>query len=84
MEVRYVEWVDSSGGSGWEPVNDVAAYRPFVISTVGFVISEDEDHVGVIQSYDERLPSMGKAHADHWIMIPKSAVRKMLTLRKAR
>ena len=80
MEIRYVEWVDSMGSSGWQPLPDVGKTRPMTVKTAGFVVSEDEDHVTIIQSFDERRD--GIAHGDNYICIPKFAIKHSRTLRK--
>lgn len=79
MEMRCVEWLDSSGGSGWEELNDIRRYRPLRIFTVGFVLDEGDSHVTLLQSYDER--SDGKPHGDHHITIPKFAIVKSRKVR---
>lgn len=77
-EVRYIEWVDSMGGSGWEPLEEMSTYKPMAIKTAGFVVAEGEDFVTVLQSYDER--DKGRPHADNVISIPKVAITSMRTL----
>ena len=78
MEVRIITWLDSLGGVSWEPLEDIRAYRPLEIHTAGFVIDESDEHVTILQSYDER--ANGKPHGDHVICIPKFAIREMRTL----
>ncbi|MPZ70254.1 MAG: hypothetical protein GEU71_12110 [Actinobacteria bacterium] len=82
LEVRYVEWVDSCGSSGWEPLDEARKTRPLSIHTVGYVLGEDADYVTIIQSYDER--QNGQPHGDHHISIPKVAVKTARTISKAR
>lgn len=80
MEIRHVTWVDSMGGHGWEPVEEVKKTIPMTIQTAGFVVDETETHVTILQSYDERTD--GRPHGDNYISIPKFAITHSRTLRK--
>ena len=78
MEVRFVEWIDSMGGSNWTPLEDVRTTRPMHIYTAGFVADEDDDYVTILQSFDERKD--GRPHGDNYICIPKFAIKSSRTL----
>lgn len=78
MEVRYIEWIDSMGGSGWEPLEETRKLRPMKAMTVGFVVEEGDDFVTILQSFDER--ENGRHYGDNHICIPKFAITKSLRL----
>lgn len=80
MEIRYIEWRDSLGGHGWEPLEEVRKYRPMLCKTAGFVAHEDDNCVTIVQSYDERTE--GRPYGDNVISIPKFAIVKSKTVRK--
>ena len=78
-EIRLIEWLDSMGDHGWEPVErQVKELRPMHIYTAGFVLDEGEDYLTVVQSYDER--ASGQPHCDNVISIPKVAVLSSRTI----
>ena len=79
-EVRLVEWIDSSGASGWQPIEDAALVEPDPCMSVGFVIGETPDHLTLLQSVTNR--KSGKNHADHVLTIPKCSIIRMVVLRK--
>lgn len=73
MEVRYIRWIDSNGGEGWTNLSRLRTHRPCVIHSVGFVMSEDEEHVSLLQSFDVK-DDPAQVNGDNWIAIPKVAV----------
>lgn len=79
MEVRYVRWVDSNGGEGWHSLDRLRAYKPCVIHSVGFVLSEDAEHVSLLQSFDVK-DEPANTNGDNWISIPKVAVLDMQSI----
>lgn len=74
-EIRIVRWEDAcGGGDGWRPIEEMAGVRPSMITTVGFVLSESDTHVTLVQSMTD-VDDDGDQRADHVIAIPKSAIR---------
>ena len=80
MEIRYVEWVDSTGGNRWEPLGDVVKERPHQVRTVGFVVAEGDDYVTLAAGHDQQ-PAY--ENVDLYLVIPKLAILKSETLRPA-
>ena len=81
-KVCLVEWIDSSGSSGWQLLEDAAAIEPDRCTSVGFVIAETTDRLTLLQSLTNRKGTKVKDHGDHVLTIPKSAIRKTVVLRK--
>ncbi len=50
MDFEQVLWVDSSGGSGWEPKEAYECYGSLACRSAGFVANEDEDTVTLVLS----------------------------------
>ena len=72
MRTIYVEWIDSSHGSGWTPTEEAikgAAY--FSCITVGFVLVEDDKHLTVTQTHTD-----DNKQVDGVLSIPKVAITK--------
>ena len=80
-EIRYIEWVDSSAGTGWHPNSSLEAEEPLKIATVGFVLKENGSHVVIVQSFDNQEGD--SQHANNFLSVPKIAITKSKTLRKA-
>ncbi len=83
MEIRYVEWVDSAGISRWQDLATLRKSRPSKCMSVGFVLDEGDDFVNLVQSLDPPLHGDDSDNGDNTICIPKVAITKMTTLRKA-
>ena len=80
-EVRIIEWVDSTGGGGWQSLRDWENEKPHRIQTVGWVLRENLSEVAIVQSIDEldRTEPFG----DHLIVIPRFAIYSERTLLNA-
>lgn len=82
-EIRLVHWIDAvhTMGQGWvDP--DEPEFADFGISVarcVGFVVRENSDEVVLAQSVDDK-----HGRIDACMAIPKVAITKTTTLRKAR
>lgn len=79
MEIRYVEWVDSSGRGHWHAMKEARDLVPDRCTTVGFVLTESDDYLTLIQSFTNRKEEDDN-QADNAISIPKVAITKMETL----
>ena len=71
-EVRYVEWLDSTGLSRWNSLEEASKLVPDPCRTVGFVLKETATEVIIIQSFTERLGN--EQSADNCICIPRFAI----------
>ena len=75
--VLMVWWVDSHGprDAGWMPheVVDELSRETTLVVTSGFLRAETEDDITLMFSYDMN-------NVDGWVTIPKSAIKKRLTL----
>lgn len=82
-EIRYVEWVDSAGSHRWTDTAELRKFRPSRCKSVGFVIDEADDYVHLVQSLDPPMDANDSDNGDNTICIPKVAITKSVTLRKA-
>lgn len=78
-EIRYIEWVDSAQQSGWHHDDAFDDHGVAGCRSVGFVMRETDDEVLLGQSQDYRHGNWSDV-----IAIPKVAITKSTTLRKAR
>lgn len=78
-EIRFVEWVDSTAETGWQLEKDREPLVPSGCRTVGFVLAENDQVVELAQSMDT-----SHGNVDAILGIPKVAITKSVTLRKAR
>ena len=77
-----MEWVDSSSIHGWQPYKEQRTLEPDRCCTAGFVIKETDDYVTLVLSHTNRKDSDDES-ANGSIVIPKVAITKMQTIRKA-
>lgn len=83
LEIRYVEWLDSNGTGSWTTFKELREEKPAFCQSVGYVLTETEDAVSLLQSVfmavsEDRLDS-----GMHHLIIPKVAITKQETLREA-
>lgn len=72
MRMVYVEWIDSSHGSGWTSAEDaVRGARYFTCATVGFLLIEDDKHLTLAQTHTD-----DNKQVDGLLSIPKVAISK--------
>ena len=82
--VCLVDWLDSSGASGWQLIEDAAVMEPDPCTSVGFVIAETEDRLTLLQSFTNRkATAKAKDMGDHALTIPKCSITRVVVLRKA-
>ena len=75
MQVERIGWVDSAWTSGWRSREKALEETGVVkITTVGYILSEDEDQVVVCMSHDAQVDAAKKY--DGFIAIPKVAITK--------
>ena len=79
--MRIIEWVDSTGGSGWMSFRDWEKEKPHRIQTVGWMLRENLTEVALLQSIDEE--DREEPHGDHIIVIPRFAIYSERTLLNA-
>lgn len=85
-EVWEVEWVDSTGTHGWDKDKAARELEPDVITTVGFLITEDKERI-VTSPSTVHLPESDYSYHvrfDSPTAIPRVAIRKMRRVRKVR
>ena len=81
MEIRRVEWIDSTGRGSWTTLKELRAIRPDLIISIGFVLCEDEDYLTLVQSYSMRDETQNADDVgDNSICIPKFAISNSHTL----
>lgn len=83
MEIRYVEWLDSSSTSSWTPLSELKDTTVARCISVGFVVAESEEAVVLMQSFEPARDDDHRDFGDHTITIPKFAITKQTTLREA-
>lgn len=66
-----VEWYDAAGHDDWRSVN--AEWRPFMITTVGFLVYEDDNVVALAQNLGEEQE--GDQEVSHSMVIPKGWIK---------
>lgn len=76
-EIRLVEWIDSSGMSGWNHRDEVDRHGIGACVSVGFVVREDETQVMLAASVDRVHDNVGDVTA-----IPRFAITAERTLDK--
>ena len=74
-----VEWVDSVQADGWKLITQLENMKPAWITTVGYVFKSTRDALTLIS--DLGALSDGGTEGRP-ICIPKSAIRRVSTLRK--
>jgi hypothetical protein len=85
LEVRCVEWIDSAGGTRWMQLSEIVGNGPDRCFSVGYVLRETDDQLTLLQSlapHDDHQ-DYGQS-GDNYIVIPKFAITKSRTLRKAK
>jgi len=79
-----VEWIDSSGTSGWHPESEALTdlQRPdhMLCCTIGYVIHEDSDKIVLTSSFAAQ--GAGMRDVGDVIAIPQFAIRDRRTLRR--
>ena len=76
LEVRQVWWIDAVGNDGWDDQTEYAKETLAACESVGYVLKETAAFVVLVQSVSDDV-------AHNSITIPKFAITKMATLRKA-
>jgi hypothetical protein len=70
-----VEWLDSVGDTGWQPVKKARATPPKMrCLSVGYVFERRRGYVRLVQSLSD------EDSVDNTISIPRSAIRKITPL----
>jgi hypothetical protein len=70
-----VEWLDSVGDTGWQPVNKAHAAPPKMrCLSVGYVFERRRGYLKLVQSLS------AEDAVDNTISIPRSAIRKITPL----
>ena len=70
-----VTWDDAAGlKHGWTSKNE--AIEPYIVTSVGFLIRESQDHILIAQDTDGEGSHNGRTQ------IPRGMVKKMKVLRK--
>lgn len=66
----YLEWVDSKGGGGWEPLD---GFEPKIMTvhSIGWLVQEDKKQISISAAY-----GIGPPQAMDIITIPKCAIQK--------
>ena len=76
-----VEWVDSMGYGGWadreQRIKDMDKVEDLDHITVGYLLKQTRTYVAVTQSFGRT------GSTDHSMQIPRCAVKRVTTLRKA-
>lgn len=80
-EIVYLEWVDSGWRSGWMSREDAMDSKVYVCSTVGFMLTEDDNIVVVSQSIGK---AGGTDDVQAMLSIPKVAITRRIQLRAER
>jgi len=79
-DVVLIEWVDSWGGGGWRPVDEILKDHNDPNNTrmqsVGLCVAENDRFVTIIQSLNR------SNSVDNFIKIPKVAIVNMEVIRK--
>lgn len=78
-EVRYVEWLDSTGMHGWRDLKENVSLEPDHCMTVGFVIKETDDYLTLLQSHTARKDG-DLDSGDNSICIPKFAITNSILM----
>jgi hypothetical protein len=72
-----VKWDDSAAPRGWQRMDELVV-DIVNVDTVGFLVAEDRKTVTVAVSY---VADEGQEQACGMVTIPKSAIKKMRTLK---
>ena len=78
-----VEWEDCAGSHGWQNEKSARNVRTWKIRSVGYVMQDDEDGLGLVEGFADISSKDGKGPAvDRGCVtvIPRSAIRKVTEL----
>ena len=78
--IEVVTWVDSAGPDSWTSTLDAVAERVSVITSVGFVIFEDEEQLTLCGGIDSKHSDRHLEMVHKVICIPKVAIRSRLVI----
>lgn len=79
----YLEWVDSAGADGWQPIRDYTP-SPMRIRSVGWLMDETVDHITLVGHLAREDDTGAPTEAHGWMTIPKCAVtvRREISLKR--
>lgn len=80
--IELVEWVDSTGISGWESIKRIDKFEHSYCVSAGFLIKETKDFIAITNSLADLDTDYG-AH-DLTMVIPKVAIVSRKVLKKAK
>lgn len=83
MRLVLIEWVDSSGGSGWIPVDEIEE-EPIIIRSVGWVLRETKDIIVIAAHHGQRNGRTTPEQVHSEMKIPKVAIKRVRNLREPR
>ena len=77
-----IEWIDSSGSSGWRRDKEYLGDEKFIdCKTVGYFIGKTKRTIQVIQSLNVHKNQDDSRNVDSMIQIPKVAINKIKLLK---
>lgn len=72
-----VEWVDATGHSGWQSVDEALERKPVTMYTLGYVIEKTNKFLKLVRSVEDKGDDVGDVFT-----IPNDWVRKIKRLKK--
>ncbi len=78
MPIVEIDWIDSSGYSGWQSVDAAKENTVSSSRSCGYLFQETEQYVSIVQN------TSSTGHVDMLMAIPRSAVKSIKVVQKAR
>lgn len=72
-----VAWVDATGHSGWQTVDEAMQKRPVLMYTLGYIIDRNDKYLKLVRSVEDEGSDVGDVFT-----IPNDWVRKITRLKK--
>lgn len=72
-----VEWVDATGHSGWQSVDEALERKPVTMYTLGYIIERTDKFLKMVRSVEDKGDDVGDVFT-----IPNDWVRKVKRLKK--
>lgn len=72
-----VQWVDTTGHSGWHSVDEAMQRKPVVMFTLGYIIERTNKYLKLVRSVEDEGTDVGDVFT-----IPKDWIQKITRLKK--
>ena len=74
-QILEVEWEDASSGSGWREPSELLVDKKYIVTTIGYVVRNDDDYVILVQNFDV-------GNVSNYMKIPRAYIRSSKVIRR--